>query len=1288
MASKKPTPVNVNSSNRETNLDDSNDDIFEEGGSYVGDIYIPPPYKPVCSMETNGPRTIITKIINENFKSYYGVRIVGPLHQNFTAVIGPNGSGKSNVIDAMLFVFGYRASNMRTKKVSSLIHNSSRAQNVNSCSVAVVFQSIVDNDDGTYKCVGNEIEVRRTAFKDNSSYYSVNGKKKTYKEIASLLGGYGIDLSSNRFLILQGEVEQISLMKPKAQTEHDRGMLEYLEDIIGTTRYKEPISKLNEKWEDLTEDHQHRLNRIKLLQRELKDMEGPKNAAIEHLRKRNELIIVRSELLQYQRMKCQVEKSKITEVKNEKDEKLNIILKSIEEIEKEKNKNETGGADLLKTLNDLKKHFSKQNAKYEKANSRNNIITIEMQQANNQRKKLKTEFEKEKVKLLELEQIPEKNNKLIQQCAEDLANLEKRKMKLVDEQQSSMTKFKKESEVIVEQRSKASEKLMPFKEASSKILSELNMEKSKLTLIQSNENKQKAMLEDMERQLEEVKSQLGPKSMELNNFTTMKPEIEKKLKEAQDELVPIKESTANVIAKIHQITKQLTQSREVYQESSSRNRILDYLMRKKQEGQLPGLIGRLGDLGAIDDKYNVAISTACSQLDCILVDNMDTAQTALKFLQDNNIGRTTFIALDKQEHLWNAIKTPFQSPENAPRLYDLVRIADESLAPAFYFALRNTLVGADLEQCMRLAYGTPRHRVVSLKGELFECSGTMTGGGKSVARNRMGSKIKTHTRRSNSNIESQADLQNLEIMRDNLQKELEQKRDREISLEEIIRRNYKALQDFDSTHKKLSMEVNALNEQHVLLSKSLKQQQEKVKNSCSDAKAVKKQEEIIQNLELKHKKSIEDSEELENKVKQLDEELNRLKKDTLFKVEKELKNVTKNIDDLKKESAKLTIELTNNERNLEKCKKMVSKHEADIKNFEKTILDLRDEKTKLEEDAAQLVEVISEYETKISETEEEYNSLKSSTSDLSKQLVKLNSDKLDSEQEVAELASKLKENASALHKVNSELQSLKLEDIPYENENEKQKLKEYTNEELAVFKEENLLYKSSVLHGDLKKSQPNMQAIEEYKNKEVQLIARTEELDALTDERNNIRKLKEKLSKDRHDQFITGFQIISLKLKELYQVITLGGDASLDLVDSMLPFNEGIVFNVRPFKKSWKAISDLSGGEKTLASLSLVLALHYYRPSPLYVMDEIDAALDFRNVSIVANYIKERTRNAQFIIISLRNNMFDLCDRFVCIHKTRDCSKAITIDNTCSIGKAPKVDNAVMDKKKLVTQAS
>ncbi len=90
----------------------------------------------------------------------------------------------------------------------------------------------------------------------------------------------------------------------------------------------------------------------------------------------------------------------------------------------------------------------------------------------------------------------------------------------------------------------------------------------------------------------------------------------------------------------------------------------------------------------------------------------------------------------------------------------------------------------------------------------------------------------------------------------------------------------------------------------------------------------------------------------------------------------------------------------------------------------------------------------------------------------------------------------------------------------------------------------------------------------------------------------------------------------------VFQMITLGGDAELELVDSLDPFSEGIVFSVRPPKKSWKNISNLSGGEKTLSSLALVFALHHYKPSPLYVMDEIDAALDFKNVSIVAHYIK------------------------------------------------------------------
>lgn len=251
----------------------------------------------------------------------------------------------------------------------------------------------------------------------------------------------------------------------------------------------------------------------------------------------------------------------------------------------------------------------------------------------------------------------------------------------------------------------------------------------------------------------------------------------------------------------------------------------------------------------------------------------------------------------------------------------------------------------------------------------------------------------------------------------------------------------------------------------------------------------------------------------------------------------------------------------------------------------------------------------------------------------------------------------------------------------------------------------------SNLEEDLKELKPNVNSIVEYKKKDKEYAHHLSVLDNITTRRDEARKNHEELKTQRHDEFMAGFHIITMKLKEMYQMITLGGDAELvriqlvntpfmcvlvscqshhlhlhlrlhpfpafchpfsafpvfaivmkELVDSLDPFAEGIVFSVRPPKKSWKNIANLSGGEKTLSSLALVFALHHFKPTPLYFMDEIDAALDFKNVSIVANYVKGRTKDAQFIIISLRNNMFEMADRLVGIYKTSNATKSVTIN--------------------------
>ena len=77
---------------------------------------------------------------------------------------------------------------------------------------------------------------------------------------------------------------------------------------------------------------------------------------------------------------------------------------------------------------------------------------------------------------------------------------------------------------------------------------------------------------------------------------------------------------------------------------------------------------------------------------------------------------------------------------------------------------------------------------------------------------------------------------------------------------------------------------------------------------------------------------------------------------------------------------------------------------------------------------------------------------------------------------------------------------------------------------------------------------------------EEQYLKRVSELDQITDMRDQQRRLHEDLRKQRLDEFMTGFGVITNKLKEMYQMITLGGDAELELVDSLDPFSEGIVF--------------------------------------------------------------------------------------------------------------------------------
>lgn len=99
--------------------------------------------------------------------------------------------------------------------------------------------------------------------------------------------------------------------------------------------------------------------------------------------------------------------------------------------------------------------------------------------------------------------------------------------------------------------------------------------------------------------------------------------------------------------------------------------------------------------------------------------------------------------------------------------------------------------------------------------------------------------------------------------------------------------------------------------------------------------------------------------------------------------------------------------------------------------------------------------------------------------------------------------------------------------------------------------------------------------------------------------------------------------------------------------------------------KRFRDMDQLSGGEKTVAALALLFAIHSYQPSPFFVLDEVDAALDNANVHKVANFIREKTKSDfQCIVISLKETFYEHADGLIGVYRDQalDCSRTLSID--------------------------
>lgn len=586
---------------------------------------------------------------------------------------------------------------------------------------------------------GSEFVVSRTAHKNNKSDYYINDKKSNFTEVTDLLKGKGIDLDNNRFLILQGEVEQISMMKPKGQTEHETGLLEYLEDIIGTDKYIEDIDEAGKSLETLNETRQGMVNRLKIAERERDGLEAEKRAAEAFLEKEVECLESKRIL-----------SMKFMEEGSENVNKLAENIASLEEklvLEKEKCKEYT------QELDAYEKKYSAADDSLAAVKKDLEDATLEFKEFERKDIKYREDIKHLKVKLKKVEDKAAKDMKKAENAESDaqkirfeLPNLEKRVEDVAkrigpveDKLESMVAATQGETEELLGKLREVRAELAPWEKEMTDVKSRIDVAQSEIDMLVKSNQSAVDKYEEACSTLKDSRHAAETKTKEVKEMIEKIHHLKEKLCASMSDEATAIEEMKKTDALAREVRGRAEQRKADASQRATHSAAMTALMKARDSGSIPGIKGRLGDLGAIDALYDVAVSTACPPLDYVVVETTTAAQRCVELLRSQKLGVATFLILEKQAHLKRFLTENVQTPENVPRLFDLVKCNGEDIKLAFYFALRDTLVADNLEQASRIAYsGNKRwRRVVTKKGEMINENGTMSGGGSKPRGGRM-----------------------------------------------------------------------------------------------------------------------------------------------------------------------------------------------------------------------------------------------------------------------------------------------------------------------------------------------------------------------------------------------------------------------------------------------------------------------------------------------------------------------------------------------------------------------
>jgi chromosome segregation protein len=1152
----------------------------------------------------------LKKLELKGFKSFPSKTDI-VFENGITSIVGPNGSGKSNVLDAIRWVLGEQSiKSLRGDKLEDVIFIGSDSKKpMNYCEVVLT----IDNKDGILDIDYSEVSIKRRAYRSGESEFYINNKPCRLKDVKELLLDTGIGREGYS-IIEQGKIDEIL-------SNNSNNRRKVFDEACGISKYRYKKQE-GEKNLKNTKENLDRINDIFYeIENQLKPLEVQKNKSLKYIELKEELKVL--EANNYIR-EIEALDIQLKELNNHS----KILLNQLNELEKTKNNKEEEISNLESDLTSLEVKINDSNESIHKLKVEIDHKKADLNLLNEKIKNIENNKDRKEKELLELECRKEKNEKELQNLLQDN---EKLKLKLDDLKEQSGFIQEKTNKYRENLRLKE-EKVENFKDSIINILDEKNEKNMRLSSFNTSLENIKNRQEEVKRELEGTNLKIVTKQEELSKNLKLKGEYEQKLNEfienknlqiknldkLKNDLKNIEENINNKKLKINEYTSKLNIYYEMEKQYEGFNKGVKQILKNKS---LNGILGAVAEVIKVPKEYEISVEVALgSSLQNIITEDENSAKFAIEYLKKNNFGRVTFLPL-------NIIKGRKINIDEIPKVEGLLGIASDVVEVDFKFKniieniLGRTILVENIDVAIKLGKITKhKYRIVTLQGDVFNAGGSLTGGSVRTVNNLLSRKRvieEFEESINNSKIKLEKFINERNVLQNNL--EIKDKEIYNLDLE--IKDKEKINLTINSDISKLEEEINNLNDIKIKLEreeKGLKENLDYTQNGIIFLK------EKIKKLE---DKSLDIEKNIKNITKEKEIDKQKYEKDLeiLNNINLDFAKFSQVYENNQREIDRINDEIDNIKRDLKQKKEEIKKDEIEREEIGEKLILIRVEK---EEKNEKIKDVEKKFEDYKAEKIKVLNNLKMKKEKLKK---------------VEEKYLDLKES---IYKLEGKIEKLELNQENYFNklwENY-----EMTFHEALKLKDDNLVIEKKKIE-DIKAhikqlGNVNLDSIEEYKEVKERYDFYKEQKQDLEKSIDSIEKLIQDLEINMKREFSANFKKINEHFMIVYKKLFGGGYGELKIVDNSNILESDIEITAQPPGKKLKNINLLSGGEKALTAISILFAILLTKPTPFCILDEIEAPLDDANIYRYGKFLKDLSKNTQFISITHRRGTMEVSD--------------------------------------------